>query len=133
MHTILDGFRNNSFIFTESPFILNKSLLNFLKFSWCLMFLWCALQKIKPSRNIFQIYNSKTNFMPVHTSFILSKHFLSPDRGTLEIVTTCYPDRGNRKCMTTWKPQSEGLWLDVIEFRTIRFLPFFTTSLSKVS
>ena len=64
------------------------------------MFLWCALQKIKPSRNIFQIYNSKTSFMPVHTSFILSKHFLSPDRGTLEIATTCQPDRGNRKCMT---------------------------------
>ena len=47
----------------------------------------CITQK-NPSRNIFQIYNSKTNFMPVHTSFILSKHFLSPDWGTLEIATT---------------------------------------------
>ena len=92
MHTILDGFRNNPFIFTESPFILNKSLLNFMKFSWCLMFFWCALQKKNLSRNIFQIYNSKTNLMPVHT-FILLKH-LSPDWGTLETATTCYPNRG---------------------------------------
>ena len=53
---------------------------------------WCALQKKNLSRNIFQIYNSKTNFMPVHT-FILLKH-LSPDWGTLETAATCYPNRG---------------------------------------
>ena len=53
----------------------------------------CITEK-KPSRNIFEIYNGKTNFMLVYTSFILSKHFLSPDRGTLEIATTCYPNWG---------------------------------------
>ena len=56
-----------------------KITVNFLEiFMMPYVSLVCITEK-KPSRNIFQIYNSKTNFMPVHTSFILSKHFFSFD------------------------------------------------------